>query len=761
MLERSHMQDFPERVASDTRIIDLDRLLGALLRQWRVIAACIGIGVALGVVYLAFAPRSYFAGSEILIDQNQQELVTDVTAQTSTVVLEAEVLNQTEVLRSSRIARAVVEAEHLDTDPDFLNPPPSFGGKLSGLVFGLLGRGAPAAVTSVPVEIATQIVMKGVVVDRVGRSSVLGVGFVASTPELAYRIANAYGQAFIKEQLNTDATTQAATWLQQQLTQLGENRRQASDALEAFRKQSGHTVAEDQNLADQRMQALTGQLVIAQSDTAHARALSTQLQAAVDAGPQAAGNNVTLLAATGPQGQSDQKTTDVIAQYASTVRRIGEVTAAFGADHPQLAVLKREQQALSDQIYAQLQQLNDRYANDLAVAERREAALRQDMQDEGQKAADSNQTQVRLNELQQKASALEVLYNSFLSRYEETLQRQSFPITSARIITEPVLPKDASAPRGSLTLAAAALVGGFLGLCFAALNELRERSFRLGTQISRDLGLHFIGYLPHLQLRRGRGRRAAKGPLELQDVVRGQVLGSRSNATVTAFAETLKATRIALDARRHSGRAVVTGVTSILPGEGKTTYGVALAEMIAASGSRVLLIDGDLRHPAASRLAAPTATAGLIDAAEGRPWRGLVQVDDRTGLAVLPAATTLEDPLAADPLSSGVLGQIIHEAREAFDYVVIDLPPLSPMVDALSVLPLTDGFVLVTEWGRTPRRLVASALEREPQLETALIGVVLNKVNFDRLARYSELGDSERYISAYDSYYRVHAVAEP
>jgi len=126
MLERSHMQEFPDRLASDTKIIDLDRLLGALLRQWRVVAACVGIGVAIGVVYLALAPRSYFAGSEILIDQNQQELVTDVTAQTSTVVLEAEVLNQTEVLRSSRIARAVVEAEHLDTDPDFLNPPPSF-----------------------------------------------------------------------------------------------------------------------------------------------------------------------------------------------------------------------------------------------------------------------------------------------------------------------------------------------------------------------------------------------------------------------------------------------------------------------------------------------------------------------------------------------------------------------------------------------------------------------------------------------------------
>ena len=107
------------------------------------------------------------------------------------------------------------------------------------------------------------------------------------------------------------------------------------------------------------------------------------------------------------------------------------------------------------------------------------------------------------------------------------------------------------------------------------------------------------------------------------------------------------------------------------------------------------------------------------------------------------------------------MSQLLDEARDAFDYVIVDLPPLNPMVDALSILPLTDGFMLIVEWGRTPRRLVRSTIEREPQFENGLVGVVLNKVNFDRLARYSELGDSERYIRAYDTYYRVHSAAEP
>ena len=760
MLERSHTPEYPDRPASDTRFIDVDRLLGALLRQWRVMAACVGIGVALGVLYLTLTPRGYFASSEILIDQDQQELVTDVTAQTSTITLENEVLNETEVLQSSRIARAVVTAEHLDTDADFLNPPPSFTGRILDFASALLGQSNAPPLTAVSADVATQMVMKGVTVDRVGRSSVLVVGYMASTPELAYRIANAFGEAFIREQLNSDATTQAAAWLQQQLTQLGESRRQAADALEKFRQESGRSVAGDQALASQRLQALTAQLVEAQSDTAHARALSTQLEAAVAAGPSGAGGNAMLLSSA---NQSDQKTTDLITQYSSTVQRLAEVTSEFGADHPQVAVLQREQSALSEQIFALLKQLNDRYANDLAVAERREAALRQDLQDEGQQSTADNQSEVRLNELQQKVSALEVLYNSFLARYEETLQRQSFPITSARIITEPVLPKGASSPRVVVTLMASVLFGGFLGLCFATLNELRERSFRLGAQITRELGFHFIGYLPNLRTRTRRHRKGviAGGPAEIQDIVRGQVLNAKANMSVTAFTETLKASKIALHDRRHAARATVLGVTSILPGEGKTTYAVAFAEMLAASGSRVLLIDGDLRHPAASRLTAPTATAGLIDAVEGRPWQSLLQTDGRTGLAILPASTSLEQSQISDPLTSPAMSQLLHEARDAFDYVIIDLPPLNPMVDALSILPWTDGFMLVVEWGRTPRRLVRTTIEREPQLESGLVGVVLNKVNFDRLARYSQLGDSERYIRAYDTYYKVHSVAEP
>ena len=89
--------------------------------------------------------------------------------------------------------------------------------------------------------------------------------------------------------------------------------------------------------------------------------------------------------------------------------------------------------------------------------------------------------------------------------------------------------------------------------------------------------------------------------------------------------------------------------------------------------------------------------------------------------------------------------KVLAEARGQFDYVVLDLPALGLVIDALSVLPLTDGAVLVTEWGKTPRRLLSSLMEREPELADYIVGVVLNNVDLNALRRFTDLGGLERF----------------
>ena len=764
MLERGH---YPETMAPqpmDIKFIDLDRIFSLLRRQARVIGLCVAIVLALGVFYLTLAPRSYVSAGQILIDKDLEQVVDATVAPVSSVDLEAQVLNQIEVLRSSRIAMAVAEAENLMTDREFLNPPPSFTGRLRGLLSGLLspftgGGAAPeAAPPQATLEEVAGMLRANVQVDRMSRSSIIRVSYEASSPELAQRIARAYGEAVRQDQLNADldATKAASDWLQQRLTEIGESQREANEAIQQFRQQSGLSVDQDRTLSNQRVEALSNQLAEAQAETARIRAQSNQLQAVVAAGPETAANSVALLA----QSETpDTEITTIRTQYSNLVSRIAQVTATFGADHPQLAALNAELAALNGQIFAQLEGLNEQYLTQLEIAQQQEVGLRRDIDNEGRAVGDVTQAQVQLNELQQRSTALGILYNSFLSRYEESIQQQSFPIPAVRVITEALLPEAPSSPKTIVVLAGALIGGLFLGLLFGAINELRERAFRTGAQVTSVLGLRFLGYVPKLELGRGIRDRKQRASL-IHRFVRNQVAGRAANAPSSPFLETLKSTKLALRSVRKDGGGVV-GVVSVLPGEGKSTFAVSLAEMLVSTGSKVLLVDADLRQPGASRLIGSEAELGLMHIAEGKSWREVAMTDDQTGLVTIPANASGAGGGANDFLSSPAMQTFLAEARAAFDYVVIDLPPLGPVIDAMSVLPWTDGFILITEWGTTPRRLVRTLIEREPDLSSDILGVVLNKVDFKKLPRYSEAGGVERFIDAYQRYYQVDDQIEP
>lgn len=729
MLEKS---SFPESMApqpSDVKTIDFDRIFSLVRRQALVLGLCVVLMIMLAAVYLTLAPRSYMSAGQILIDKKLEQIGGQEAVATSATDSEAQVLNQIEVLRSSRVAKAVAEAEGLTTDQEFLNPPPSFSQRVKSMIG--MGPAAHTDTLQASLDEVVGMLRANVQVERMGRSSIIRVGYEAATPELAQRIARAYGEALLQDQLNAEleATSAAADWLQQRLAEIGESQRQAIVAIEQYRDETGLTVGQDRDLTAQRIENLSNQLGTAQAETARLRALSSQLGSIVAAGPASASNAVALLndAQTDPAELSSLRN-----QVATLSSRIGEVEAAYGADHPQLAVLKAEKTALDNRIYALLQNLDEQYRTQLAIALQQEAGLRADIDAEGQSAGAIGQEQVRLNELQQRSDALRTLYNSYLARYEEAVQRQSFPIPSVRIVTEALMPDDPSSPRTMVILAAAIIAGCFFGAVLGLLNELRERGFRTGAQVRQQLGLRFLGYMPRLQL--GRDDTADIRSKTIRMLVRGAFGARMGRRWSTPLAEALKATRLVLQPVADRGTAVL-GVVSVLPGEGKSTYSLALAEMLTAMGSRVLLIDADLGQ---ERSGLPSR---IMPSQQG-DWRNVATTDSETGMVMLSAAAP---EAGAGDLSSIAMQRVLAEARGQFDYVILDLPALGPVIDALSILPLTDASVLVTEWGKTPRRLVRNVFEREPELADHLIGVVLNKVDLGTLPKFTDMGGLERF----------------
>ena len=731
MLEKTSHFETPTPHASDLKTIDLESVISLLRRQALVLGLSVVVALLLAVFYLSLAPRNYMSAGQVLLDRNLEQAAGDGAVMTSSVDMEAQVLNQIEVLRSSRVATAVAQAENLMTDEDFLNPPPSFSQRVRGLI--PFGQSERATDLEAGLDEVVGMLRANVQVDRMGRSSIIRVGYEAATPELAQRIARAYADALLQDQLNAEleATSAASDWLQQRLAELGENQRTASLAIEDYRKQTGLSVGQDRELTTLRIGSLSNQLAEAQAETARVRALSEQLQTVVAAGPEAASNYVSLLSGT----QADPAEIAILrTQSAGLISRIAEVRTSFGEDHPQLLTLNAEKTALDSRIYALLQNLDEQYRTQLSIATQQEAGLRRDINSEGQNAGLISQEQVRLNELQQRSDALRSLYNSYLLRYEESVQRQSFPIPSIRIVTDALLPDQPSSPKTMVILAAAIIAGGFIGVVLSAINELRERGFRVGSQVRRHLGLRFLGYVPKLQL--AGGSTTADKRKTIRTLVRGasgQRIGRRWGGP---YMETLKATRLLMQPISERGTTVL-GVLSALPGEGKSIFAASFAEMLAVTGSKVLIIDAD-----ENTLQNGSSMPKRIMPSQMGDWRQAAVTDGETGIVTLAASAP---EAGGGDLSGPAMQKVLAEARGQFDYVVLDLPALGLVIDALSVLPLTDGAVLVAEWGKTPRRLLSSLLEREPELADYIVGVVLNNVDLDALPRFTDLGGLERF----------------
>src|SRR3979411_3453538 len=140
------------------------------------------------------------------------------------------------------------------------------------------------------------------------------------------------------------------------------------------------------------------------------------------------------------------------------------------------------------------------------------------------------------------------------------------------------------------------------------------------------------------------------------------------------------------------------------------------------------MVDCDLRNPSLSANLAPNATAGIVDVLSGaRSLEEAIWRDPRTNLAFLPSAKRTPLFHTSEILSSEQTGNLFDKLRGSYDYVIVDLPPLAPIVDVRATTPLIDCFILVVEWGRTRTDVVQHALHPAQKGSEALTGRVINQ----------------------------------
>jgi succinoglycan biosynthesis transport protein ExoP len=717
-------------------------------RQFPIIAVVMFIVLALAVIYLLTTPIRYTGHAELVIDSHklslfQQQNPLGVDAPVDTAMVDSQV----EVLKSENVALAVIRDLHLIKDAEFVGPTGGLIGTvldgISSVYSTLFGNNQPETEFTLTRKALRRFESR-LTIKRVGLTYVINVDYESLHPERAAQIANAVAHAYLADSLQAkeQSTTLATDWLEDRLHQLRAQATAADRAEVDYKAKNDIVDTGGRLLNEQQLAELNSSLIVARDQTAEAQAKLTRVQQILDAETESPDFNQTATVA---DTLHDDVITRLRQQYLDLAARESDWSARYGQDHEAVIKLRNQMTEIRRSIDDELNRIAETYKSDYDIAKAREEAVRKGLDDIVADSNKTNKAEIDLRELDSTAQGYRAVADNFLQQYTMSVQQQSLPITDARLITVAAKPLQPSHPKTWLVLAIAVFGGAFAGIGIGVIRDFSDRVFRSGSQIEADLEVDCIAVMPRIKdgeqhgfLPRVANDVAPYRGREGRNIVRGgDLLWHTVDSPFSRFTEGVRAIKMAADANRANK---VFAVTSSLPNEGKSTVATALALLIAQGGARVILVDADLRNPSLSRELAPGAEFGLLDALSNKMALGdVVWIDPLTRLQFLPAIVT-RTQLAhtSELLGSPAIERLFEQLRDEYDYVIVDLSPLAPVVDARATLSLIDSYVFVVEWGRTKVATVHHALGAARRIYDRVLGFVLNKADYSVLSRYED-----------------------
>ncbi len=692
--------------------IDLRGIFGLLRRHFRLILVTVVTIVAV-VGFVSFSLQPIYSSSAlILVDPSRKNLLDGDSAAASSSGDSARIDSEVEILRSDNVLLKVIESENLLADRGFVQLP------LTSRLLAFL-RLAPPQLPSAEQALgeALTTLRRAVTVQRRGLTYLISVEARSPSPDQAARLANAVANAYIGEQLasKVNSTLVARDLLQARISdaqaaiasserafdefietniqelentpggsQIGEIRAQIA-ALEEVRNRNGRL-------------ANSVRLDLAESDW---NSLVSSL------------GNAALL-----ELQSQRE--ELLAQLQ------GGGQNANGLD---LAAAIAD---LEDQIRSAATTQTRQLQEEIVDAQGRQTNLRQQLRSMALNSGLSADALTEIYGLQQNAELARQQYQTLLSRLQDLETQANLQVADSRIVSAALPPMTPSFPNRLLLIGLAISASIGIGVALAFLYENFIGGFLSEGQLASVLRARTVVPVPK--------QRAKNERESLADLM--------VSAPLSVFAESVRRLRAATQqALRNSGvrETAVIMVSSTAPNEGKTTVALALARSYALSGVSTMLIDCDLRKPSLHRHLGMEPSQGLYEYLADEESDNFTKIiaQDTVSSATLLLGARRSD-LPTDQLLTGrAFERLIAAARNSFDVIIIDTPPVGPVVDSLYVAPFADAIVFVTRWASTSQidaKQAIAALGESKKPEAELVAV-LNQQDVTRAAYLRRYGD--------------------
>lgn len=687
--------------------VDLREFRAALYRNRWLIGGIAGLGIIIGLMLALLTTPIYRATSTIQIDQAGPQILDEDAQDPTGQALDSDSYLQTqvEVIKSRSLADRVARALNYYRGPTLFDamgedPPESEPGS-EGWQRAVIAR-----------------LQDSLTVELMNDTRLVSISFDSPSNDHAQTVANRFADEFIASTLQRRFETSAYSrkFLEGQLDQTRSQLEASERALIDYAREQGITNVASGAEGEEARDSLTGSNLSA-LNAAYAKAQSDRILA--QQRWEQASRTATMSL---PEVLSNSSVQSLISQRAQLQAQLQGERDRHSAEYPTVQQMEAQLASLDQQISAQAARVRSSIREAYNVAREQEESLRGNVQALQQTALGEQSRGVQLGILQREADTNRALYDALLQRYRELNAAAGITANNISIIDRATAPSSPIWPRPFLF----ALLGGIFGLAIAALAAFaRERlddSIRHPDDVQRKLGLPLLGLTP----------RAEAG--ELEDELRDPH---------SALSESIYALHTALELSTRHGVPRTLLVTSTRPAEGKSSTSYALARDFAQAGTKVLLVDADLRRPSVHHTFGLENVRGFSNLlANHGAVETLLQPGDIENLSIMTSG-----PIPPSPprlLAQDALERSFAELGEKFELVILDAPPVLGLADAVQLASAAEASLFVIESQGGSQGQTKAAIRRLAEGGANIVGAVLTKFDSHKIG-YGEYGYGDYY----------------
>ncbi|WP_353476559.1 exopolysaccharide transport family protein (plasmid) [Salipiger sp. H15] len=668
----------------------------------------------LGTAFAFFAfettPTQFSSQTVLVMDVRRQQVlpgesvVTPLSPENRMIKTELDIIAS----RNTAEAAAAILAERnvaiLPVRPD-RHPLLNFVGKLTQLVGPAVADALDGAAAASPGGADASSggdiddLLAGLQVSNSAGTHTIFISYDSTDPTYSAEAANAFAEAYLAQQIAIydSAAERAGDWLKPRVEGLRDRLEVAERSLQRHRREAGLGPEGEMTMATQRLVALNTELVTVRAQVAEAQA---RLDSATD------GTDDSDSDAQSPLLSS------LLETRAGLERDRSRMVEQGALKNKELAAIELDLASVERQMEAERARLARQLANEVAISGLKEKTILKEIEETRSAIAANQGAVIEAAQLEREVEATSTLYESFLTRYKEAIEQHGIATADARIISRAEVGRPEGHGRLAKWLMSGFAVGGVIGGSWALTRGAFAAQLTTPGAVESGTKASVIGFVPPFAPRAL--RRALRSPLD------------DSSAWSRAMAQICTNARLALCDKTPS----VVAVTSLEEGDGKTSVAIGLAQACAATGARVLLVDGVPNCPPriADRLGLPametsetTDPDGLLDSAacQRTGWHGDL-------LTMATAGTPIAVAFGPERLKP-----FLDAARRRYDVIVLDTPPMSGSPAAITLAAAANCVIHVVRWQHSHFTETRDALG---QLDSVLRGRPQGVV-FNGLAR--------------------------